>query len=168
MLSIPYVAGFFDGEGSIGIYKAYYRGNCVGYRLRTQLCQNRGEEANELMAQLSATFGGSASNQQKKLNWQLNSEKAAEFLRQILPYLRMKKIQAEVAIAWQEARPKVIRFPDGVKRFEVDSDVEFDAKVSELMKALKTQDVMAMQKDLVDVLHHVKPIINIKGAGKEC
>lgn len=29
-------------------------------------------------------------------------------------------------------------------------------------------DVMDMQKDLVDVLHHVKPIINIKGAGKEC
>lgn len=168
MLSLPYVAGFFDGEGSIGIYKAYYRGKCVGYRLRTQLCQNRGEEANELMEQLSATFGGSASTQQKKLNWQLNAEKAADFLSQILPHLRMKKLQAEVAIAWQKSRPKVVRFPDGVKRFEVDPDVEFDAKVSELMKALKTQSVMDMQRDLVDVLYHVKPIINIKGAGKEC
>ena len=29
-------------------------------------------------------------------------------------------------------------------------------------------DVMAMQTELVCVLHHVKPIINIKGAGKEC
>lgn len=29
-------------------------------------------------------------------------------------------------------------------------------------------DVMDMQRDLVDVLYHVKPIINIKGAGKEC
>lgn len=29
-------------------------------------------------------------------------------------------------------------------------------------------DVMAMQQDLVDVLYHVKPLINIKGAGKEC
>lgn len=29
-------------------------------------------------------------------------------------------------------------------------------------------EVMDMQKDLVDVLYHVKPIINIKGAGKEC
>lgn len=29
-------------------------------------------------------------------------------------------------------------------------------------------DVMTMQQDLVDVLYHVKPIINIKGAGKEC
>lgn len=29
-------------------------------------------------------------------------------------------------------------------------------------------DVMAMQTELVDVLHHVKPVINIKGAGKEC
>lgn len=29
-------------------------------------------------------------------------------------------------------------------------------------------EVMDMQKDLVTVLHHVKPIINIKGAGKEC
>lgn len=29
-------------------------------------------------------------------------------------------------------------------------------------------EVMALQKDLVDVLHHVRPLINIKGAGKEC
>lgn len=29
-------------------------------------------------------------------------------------------------------------------------------------------DVMAMQTDLVEVLHHVKPTINIKGASKEC
>lgn len=29
-------------------------------------------------------------------------------------------------------------------------------------------EVMAQQTDLVDVLYHVKPIINIKGAGKEC
>lgn len=29
-------------------------------------------------------------------------------------------------------------------------------------------EVMAQQTELVDVLHHVKPIINIKGAGKEC
>jgi len=29
-------------------------------------------------------------------------------------------------------------------------------------------EVMDMQTDLVDVLYHVKPIINIKGAGKEC
>ena len=29
-------------------------------------------------------------------------------------------------------------------------------------------DVMAMQTELVDVVHHVKPLINIKGAGKEC
>lgn len=29
-------------------------------------------------------------------------------------------------------------------------------------------DVMTMQSDLVEVRHHVKPIINIKGGGKEC
>lgn len=29
-------------------------------------------------------------------------------------------------------------------------------------------EVMAQQTELVDVLHHVKPLINIKGAGKEC
>lgn len=29
-------------------------------------------------------------------------------------------------------------------------------------------DVMNMQKDLVHVLRHIKPMINIKGAGKEC
>ena len=29
-------------------------------------------------------------------------------------------------------------------------------------------EVMKMQEDLVEVIHHVKPLINIKGAGKEC
>lgn len=29
-------------------------------------------------------------------------------------------------------------------------------------------EVMAQQTELVEVLHHVKPLINIKGAGKEC
>ena len=29
-------------------------------------------------------------------------------------------------------------------------------------------EVMAMQTDLVDVVHHIKPLVNIKGAGKEC
>lgn len=29
-------------------------------------------------------------------------------------------------------------------------------------------EVMAMQTELVDVVHRVKPLINIKGAGKEC
>lgn len=29
-------------------------------------------------------------------------------------------------------------------------------------------EVMAMQTDLVEVLHHIKPIINIKGMSKEC
>jgi len=29
-------------------------------------------------------------------------------------------------------------------------------------------EVMDMQAELVDVLHHIKPLINIEGAGKEC
>lgn len=29
-------------------------------------------------------------------------------------------------------------------------------------------DVMAMQTELVDVIHHVKPLINVKGLSKEC
>lgn len=29
-------------------------------------------------------------------------------------------------------------------------------------------EVMAMQRDLVDVVHHIKPLINIKGGGVEC
>jgi len=29
-------------------------------------------------------------------------------------------------------------------------------------------EVMAMQTELVDVVHHIKPLINIKGASKEC
>lgn len=44
-----------------------------------------------------------------------------------------------------------------------------DATLDESPMAYKDIfEVMLMQSELVEVLHHVKPIINIKGAGKEC
>ena len=37
MLKVEYIAGFFDGEGSIGIYKMHGK----SYYLRTQLTQKQ-------------------------------------------------------------------------------------------------------------------------------
>ena len=79
-ISLAYIAGFFDGEGSIGIYKNSNK-STPGYGLRTQLVQNKRLGSTKLMKFLKDKFGGNLSEQitisgDTKYNWQLNAEKA--------------------------------------------------------------------------------------------
>jgi len=182
--SFEYAAGFFDGEGCVGIYPGSYKGKLARYTLRTQLAQNKNSLTDELFKWFSDTFGGGISTQislsgNEKLNWQLNGDNANNFLRIISPHLVLKKPQADIAISWQTKRPKQIHLPSGQFRFETAPDLVFDAKVCDLMKRCKReiledviaddemlltyQSVMAQQTDMVEVVAHVKPLLNIKG-----
>jgi hypothetical protein len=100
VLRAEYIAGFFDGEGSVGVY----RNGRGTYHLRTQLTQNVSPLVTELLMGLREEFGGNLSKQRTthgvKYNWQLNSGKAVTFLATIEPMLLLKKEQANVAIAW--------------------------------------------------------------------
>ena len=165
-MNINYIAGFFDGEGSIGIYK---NGNGL-FHLRTQLTQNCGRLSKLIMDYLVLSFGGHYSKQITlsggiKFNWQLSSMPAMRFLTVIEPHLILKRDQATFAIAWQTNRPLPSRDRLGrIKKYDVDS--AFDEKVSLLMKALKKKDidvVMENQKDLVEVVHTLKQVMCIKG-----
>ena len=63
MLCTEYLAGFFDGEGSIGIYPVMHHGR-PGFYLRTQLVQNIGEASVALLAELTTVYGAPPSSQQ--------------------------------------------------------------------------------------------------------
>src|ERR1039458_8918763 len=109
-LSLRYVAGLFDGEGSIGVYR--YQGG--RFALKTQVVQNIYPESKVVFLLLKQRWGGSASPQHSasgkwKFNWQLSTSKACRFLEDILPYLRLKREEAEVAIKWQRSKPEPSR-----------------------------------------------------------
>jgi hypothetical protein len=168
-ITLKYIAGFFDGEGSIGIY--YRQKTKDRFHLRTQLTNNKNQEAQKLMSYLMDKFGGNLSEQitlsgRVKYNWQLNSDKAVYFLKKIEPYLIFKKNQAIIAINWQGQRPKPIRDSRGRIQVKRKRTVDFDVKVSRLVKALKYKDinvVLKNQKDLIKVAIELLPLAVIKG-----
>lgn len=162
---LAYIAGFFDGEGSIGVYKATRQGR-DRFCLRTQLTQNSSLNSEYLFKRLTARYGGNASLQGKKRNWQLNGDKAMAFLQDIAPFLILKRSQAELAIAWQKQRPPLERNTRGHVVFRQEPDIEFDRKVCKLMKELKVDSldtVMANQADLVEVVAILKQVLCAKG-----
>lgn len=162
-ITLQYIAGFFDGEGSIGIY---YRWKAKdGFHLRTQLTNNKNKQAQKLMEYLKDRFGGNISEQitlsgNIKYNWQLNSYKAAYFLKQIESYLIFKKDQAIIVTNWQEQRPKPFRDKRGRIQARRKWTVNFDVKISRLIKALKQEDIDSIienQKDLIGVISELHP-----------
>lgn len=103
-----YAAGFFDGEGHITIAfmsaKARTRG--VTYTMRI------GASQNDLapLLWLRDRWGGSVSQVARRTavgnatyRWVLCSRKAAGFIRDVYPWLKVKARRAEVALRFQDA-----------------------------------------------------------------
>ena len=99
-LLLAYVAGIVDGEGCIMIHS-----NCVRVSVKN---------TNEWLVRfLKMNFGGCLVYQKHSggnLNskpiwaWQMDAKKACEFLQLILPYLQLKRPQAELALSFQKRR----------------------------------------------------------------
>lgn len=138
-----YYAGFFDGEGSIGIY----RNGRGAWHLRTQLTQNINKASASLLDEMQALFGGNLSLMRgeryrggRAYNWQLNGETAVRFLQDVLPYLRLKREQAFFAIRWHRIAQKQSRGPDG-RMVRHDYQRPVDIWAAKLLKALKKSDL---------------------------
>jgi hypothetical protein len=113
--ALPYIAGFFDGEGSIGIY---LNGKKYGRTLRVQLTQTVTPQSTDLMTALRDRWGGSLCPYNKTLrrpawNWQVSVASGYAFLLDVRPYLLLKADQADVALTWWASRALPRRGPDG-------------------------------------------------------
>jgi len=104
-LDEKYIAGFFDGEGCI---YASQRVDKKGYNsstLKIQIAQCN----LEVLELIQQKYGGSILEHKNKMKanwrqawvWQVPAHKAVAFLESVLPYLVVKKEQAELALEFQ-------------------------------------------------------------------
>lgn len=106
---IAYWAGIIDGEGCIQLYKRIDSRGFLEYYLKVRVAMTNAED---LLGEISAAFGGSVRLRYPKswkengwkpqYDWQLVGAGAEKFLRQILPYLQIKRAQAENALAFRK------------------------------------------------------------------
>ncbi len=105
---LAYLAGMFDGEGSVIIkLKGTYHG---GKRYTSHTIQahlGSTDKATPLLFQ--SQFGGSVcADKQRDMGnlacwqWELSATKCSEFLRTLYPFLRVKGHEAQVAIEFQD------------------------------------------------------------------
>lgn len=110
-IDLAYFAGLFDGEGCLHIRKTKTKVQKTTYALvcKISMCNF------SILEQLQQTFGGSLhkerehqySNKYNKLwTWTLSCVKARDFIIAILPFLRIKKSEAELAITFQAGKAR--------------------------------------------------------------
>ena len=109
---LAYYAGIIDGEGAIGIAKHKRKDTKHGYYFELQIQVTTADEW--LAHSLKFAFGGhvnlqntSGSTFTSRLTlwkWTIHARQALVFLKAVLPYLKLKHYQAEIAVKFQEAK----------------------------------------------------------------
>ena len=93
---LAYLAGFFDADGCISISRRaqedYKRG--VSYRVLIDVSQ----KSTEVLNIFKHYWGGAIVKGTRCKRWQAYGKTALQCLSDLLPYLRLKKAEAEVAI----------------------------------------------------------------------
>jgi len=110
-----WAAGFIDGESCISIQRQE-RYDSVYFYMSMKVFQNDPRP----LVDLTELFGGTIAQEGNGQSWRLGGPAAAEALKELLPYLRVKREQAEVAISFQSRR-----FPVGSNRpkdFSIEED----------------------------------------------
>jgi len=116
---INYIAGFFDGEGNINIYKTDTENIRKVQQLRNpkyELSVSMFNTDKGVIEWIHSIFGGSFMTRNRintksyNKKWKesytirLTANQAKSFLEIMYPYLRVKKTQAEIAIKFQEVK----------------------------------------------------------------
>lgn len=108
-----YIAGFFDGEGSVGVYKRNWdRTKTIQYYTSTATVAQSGKWGYEFVSLLKSEFGGhiriapNTDNKKQMYHWQVDADRCATFLKAILPFLRYKREQVELLLEFQTLESK--------------------------------------------------------------
>lgn len=115
--SAAYFAGLFDGEGYITVSVPHDRNTAV-------LIVGLGSTSLHVLEELRLAFGGcltavrvsSRISRKPSREWKITNEGAAEFLRSVFPYLRIKKRQAALAFKFRKVMSQTFRSKDVHRR----------------------------------------------------
>jgi hypothetical protein len=109
-LELAYIAGFFDGEGSITIHHNWRpspRGKSPNHTLQVSI----GNTDPRVLTWIHSHFGGYlhvrkhvAINCREVTQWIVRAASALPFLEMIFPFLRMKSEQTRIAIEYQKTK----------------------------------------------------------------
>jgi hypothetical protein len=138
-IKLAYAAGFFDGEGSVVIVRRQPRNKdriSWSYSILATVSQRDGE----IMDWLYGNFGGSVlwkDRENPTYMWTITHRGAERFLKEILPFLRYKRPQAELALRLQQRLYKTIRRKDGTAEMLSDNELEIREKMRKECSALK-------------------------------
>mgnify|MGYP001573491174 CR=1 FL=1 len=142
---LAYAAGIIDGEGCIRIVTRKPRcGRSTSHSLMLQVAQKDGI----LMDWLYGNFGGMVYMKNKKTDgtdwiyeWRVMESKAESVLKQVLPFLTVKKPQAELGLRFQTHKTGAGNYGDGrykpLSENELSLRAELAKKMSELKKEYK-------------------------------
>ena len=123
-IELAYFAGLFDGEGciQIGHNKPQKRKRTEQHTLNCKVAMTNKQAVNSYLI-----FGGSVCVKQASLKnpnwkdqyvWAVNSNMALHFLEIILPYLKLKREEAQCGIEFQRFRtPSFFGKPGGGRRY---------------------------------------------------
>lgn len=104
--NLDYLAGFFDGDGTLGVYTHISRGR-PAVRLSAGLAQVPYLYVWQLFNGLVKDFGGTitfVSKNKSLIQYRIFDDAAFVFLSVLQDYLLFKKEQARIAVEWQEAK----------------------------------------------------------------
>lgn len=129
-----WLAGFFDGEGSVGIYaRNTDRSKVFKYYVLVVSLAQSGPLGEKVLKSCQEKYGGTVYRQKsmktQSINkimwkWNISSDLAVKFLLDILPYTFIKTQQIELSLDFQQLNSKR-------------SDNITAAKLAELVKDLK-------------------------------
>lgn len=133
MISDEYAAGFFDGEGTVGVYTSGARK--TGY-MSVRIIQ----KYPEVLKQFKGRYGGSLSQGSRGYwTWKLHGGLAVRFLMHIIPFLIEKKRQAELSVEYQVMMNEL---PHRTSRISAE-DVAKRNTIADQLKKMKRSDAYA-------------------------
>jgi len=104
------LAGFLDGDGCIGIYRSIKRrGASWHYVLNVVFAQSRGDKM-KILKDIKREYGGYLVDIPRKQNchraWalRLTGWGALKLIKNVLPYLRVREKQAQLAVKFMDYR----------------------------------------------------------------
>lgn len=153
---LVYMAGFFDGEGCISVSRSRKKTNnklYLKYYITLTVGQS-GEQGKKICEWIQDIFGGKVFESHRNrhlfdssLEWVwAATQKPHIFLKQILPYLKIKKKQAELAIEFQKQSNKYIgkSRPSDIEKIEKYSYYETVKREMSFLNNRKVKEVSWM------------------------